>query len=402
MIDMNTVKIIRIRGLSSVSPTFRLLDMNRPLSPQPQSIHYAPTFFLIDDEILVEYERVNAHSPLSTRLEKLLQEKHSWQIKHTFSTKNTADSMDIPSGLQSLPQGSIKDQCYSLTIQGNSILLLAFTDAGLFYGIGALSQLIHHNQGKWVVQQVEIQDYPTIPDRGFCISLDNLNQIPIEEIIDLLSGLLLVRMNTFEIITVGEPQNIDVAKVRIVQEFAEQNFIKYTASPSLEESVITFPSLSNPSQFLDLQQITKSLAILSKNSIETQKTKLLLNVSSSTKILPDWRNLIHGIGVGLDWAWNPIDRPKDHYYRAFYAELFGMHNPHLFADMIEKVSELSTLLSPEADSTYSKRKWQKWSRNLSIAREMATITNRTILRHQEFMKAIEVLLDQLEQNLKRC
>jgi len=375
--------------------------MNRPLSPQPQSIHYSPTFFLIDDEILVEYEGVNAHSPLSTRLEKLLQEKHSWQIKHTFSENFNSDSNDISSVLHCLPQGSIKDQCFSLTIQDNTILLQAFTDQGLFYGIGAFSQLVHHNQGKWVVQQVEIRDYPTIPRRGISISLEDLNKISIEETTDLLSGLLLGRMNTFEIITVGEPQKFEASTKRIVQEFAEQNFIEFTSSSSTEESGLTHPLLSKPSQFLNLQQITKSLTMLSK-TLEQQKTKLLLNVSSSPKNLPDWRNLLHGIGVGLDWAWNPIDRPKDQYYRAFYTELFGMHNPHLFADMIEKISELSTLLSPEADSTYSKRKWQKWSRKLSIAREMATIANRTILRHQEFMKAIEILLDQVEQNLKRC
>ena len=104
--------------------------------------------------------------------------------------------------------------------------------------------------------------------------------------------------------------------------------------------------------------------------------------------------------MGLDWAWNPIDRPKDQYYRAFYTELFGMHNPHLFADMIEKVSELSTLLSLEADSTFSKRKRQKASKIISMAKEMATIASRTISRHQEFMNAIEILLDQMEQNLK--
>jgi hypothetical protein len=402
MMDMNTVKLIFIRGLPSVSSTFRLLDMNRPLSPHPQSIHYSPTFFLIDKEILIEYKGVNRISPLSARLEYLLQERHSWRIKHTFSGNFTSDSDEIPSFLHSLPQGSIKDQSFSLTIRDGTIALQSFTDQGLFYAIGALSQLIHHNQGKWVVQHVEIQDYPTIPLRGLSISSKKFNQIPVEEIKDLLSGLLLVRINIFEVFTIGEPQNLVASNIESVQEFAEQNFIEFIASSSHEESILTFSLRSKPSQFLDLQQMTKSLAILSKNILKKQKTKLLLNVSSSTEILPDWRNLLHGIGVGLDWAWNPNDRPKDHYYRAFYTELFGMHNPHLFADMIEKVSELNTLLSPEANSMFSKRKWQRWSRKISTAREMATIANRTIIRHQEFMKAIEVLLDQMEQNLKMC
>ena len=398
--NMNTVKSIRICGLPSVSPTFRLLDMNRPLTPHPQSLRYMPTFFLIPDQILIEFDDVNSHTPLSTRLENLLQEKHSWQIQHTISTEKTSEDSEIPLGMRSLQEGPIKDQSFCLSITDNTIVLQAFTSQGLFYGIGALSQLIHHNQGKWVVQQVEILDYPTIPIRGIILPLKKIRQISSDEIVELLSGLLLVRMNTVEIFTTRGPHKSVVTTTRIIQEFAEQNFINYMPSSTLEESTLTIPLLSKPSQFPDLQEMTKSLAILSRDAFKKEKTKILLNVSSSTKILPDSRNLLHGRGVGLDWAWNPIDRPKDQYYRAFYTELFGMHNPHLFADMIEKVSEVSTLLSPEADSTFSKRKWQKWSRKISIAREMATIANRTILRHQEFMKAIEILLDQLEQKLK--
>jgi len=398
--DQNTIKTIQIQGLPSVPPSFRLLDINRPISPHPQALHYVPVFFLFPEEIVIEYENVNRTSPLSTRFENLLQEKHSWQIKQAFSPKNTANSGKIPLGLHVLPEGLIKDQSFSLSIKDNTIKLQAFTDQGMFYAIGALSQLIHQNQRKWVVQQVEIHDYPTIPLRGIIIPYKKIKRISSDEIVDLLSGLLLMRMNIIEIDTFGEPQKNETTNTRIIQEFAEQNFIECILATSLKESVLTIPLLIEPYLFLNLPQITKSLAILSKNSIKKQKTKLLLDVSSSSDSLPDWRILLHGIAVGLDWAWNPIDRPKDQYYRAFYTELFGMHNPHLFADMIEKVSELVTLLSPEANSTLSKQKWQKWSRKISIAREMIKIANRTIIRHQEFMRAIEILLNQIEHNLK--
>lgn len=398
--DQKTIKTIQIQGLSSVPPSFRLLDINRPISPHPQTLHYVPVFFLFPEEIVIEYENVNHPSPLSTRFENLLQEKHSWQIKHEFSPKNTANSSKIPSGLHVLPEGPIKDQSFSLSIKDNTIKLQAFTDQGVFYAIGALSQLIHQNQRKWVVQQVEIHDYPTIPLRGIIILFKNIKQISSDEFVDLLSGLLLLRMNTIEIDTFGEPQKFETIKTRIIQEFAEKNFIEYIHATSLKESVLTIPLLIEPRIYPNLAQITKSLAALSKNSLKKQKTKLLLDVSSSSDFLPDWRILLHGIALGLDWGWNPIDRPIDQYYRAFYTELFGMHNPHLFADMIEKVSELDSLLSSEANSTFSKRKWQKWDRKISIAREMHTIANRTIIRHQEFMKAIEILLDQMDQNLK--
>ncbi len=66
---------------------------------------------------------------------------------------------------------NIPEEGYHLDITNDQIYLGSSTEAGAFYGLQTLRQLIHTQEDKTNLQNCEIQDYPIYPIRGFMLDV---------------------------------------------------------------------------------------------------------------------------------------------------------------------------------------------------------------------------------------
>jgi hypothetical protein len=141
-------------------------DQNLKLIPYPKQVEIAPGVCDISKGVLIQ-----AGSLKNTGIEEFLSQTGtpraaSMAKGQTTLRLKTGGSFDFPCG----------DEGYRLTVAPNKIEIRANTEAGIFYGVQTLTQLVLANQEKGHIPCLTIRDYPDIPVRGW---QDDISRGPI-------------------------------------------------------------------------------------------------------------------------------------------------------------------------------------------------------------------------------
>ncbi len=133
--------------------------------------------------------------------EGVLDLRGGFSLKGDFSTelrKIFAENFSLSGGENTLSlnlKSTLPQEGYSLIITPSSLRIEAGEEKGFFYALQTLLQL---RDGRYL-PCVEIEDYPSLPLRGFHISLEANHQITIEELKYLISLGAKFKLNTFVI-----------------------------------------------------------------------------------------------------------------------------------------------------------------------------------------------------------
>lgn len=170
------------------------LPVKKPfIFPFPQEMVVTPDSFVVDESlaILIPEKSSEQDVSLARLLQKEMSDKYGVTVK---IEKGNA----IPGRGNVILMGTIKnslvnDFCkkhklevsdkrpgkegYVLTVKKNLIVIAGWDDAGAFYGLQSLRQLLIAGQGKFI-QGVEITDWPNLPFRGIRLYIPGPENIP--------------------------------------------------------------------------------------------------------------------------------------------------------------------------------------------------------------------------------
>ena len=94
-------------------------------------------------------------------------------------------------------------EAYTLTVTEDGILITYGDDAGAFYGMSTLVQIIENCGG--MIPYLSIEDYPAFPTRGYMLDIGR-NKIPkLTEMMDLVDLLASIKINHLELYIEGVP-----------------------------------------------------------------------------------------------------------------------------------------------------------------------------------------------------
>jgi hypothetical protein len=171
---------ITIAGSSLVESDLPLLDLGRPVLPKPRDRHDSPQKFILPN--ILDVLIFNAQKPeqITYHINETLQYKHPFQLELEYEAYTPPPIAMIGFDFSTIWPTMLSDirvQSYFLTISDRGIHIGAESDLGLYYGLLTLSQLIHLDQGRWMVQSTEIWDYPQFVKRGMTDQLCH-GQVP--------------------------------------------------------------------------------------------------------------------------------------------------------------------------------------------------------------------------------
>lgn len=86
------------------------------------------------------------------------------------------------------------DESYYLTVSDDNIQLSANSETGILYGLESLAQLVKEVDGKWIIPEMELKDYPRFPWRGLMIDVAR-HWVSKETILRNLDAMATVKMN---------------------------------------------------------------------------------------------------------------------------------------------------------------------------------------------------------------
>ncbi|MFM2214598.1 MAG: hypothetical protein RL427_1861, partial [Bacteroidota bacterium] len=160
-----------------------------PLIPQPTSVqqtkgHFelTPTTVIQADEMLFETQY----------LQKALQLATGWELK-VMPVAGNVPKISLSHSLKA----SLSKEGYSLSITPETIAIQADQNAGFFYGIQTLLQLVPVSQGsKNTIPCVQITDEPKYAWRGMHLDCAR-HFFPVDFIKKYIDELALYKMNTF-------------------------------------------------------------------------------------------------------------------------------------------------------------------------------------------------------------
>lgn len=159
------------------------------LIPYPHEVAYTPGIYKMDDEMTIGYP-----AELSNEAQ-LLQTYLSAECKVDAILKEGKDKADILLQLDPsvLPD---KPEAYTMDITSGKIKIQANTATGIEHGVQTLRQIVKENEGKYIVQQATITDYPAFSWRAFM--LDEGRYFKGKQAVkDLLDQMASLKMNVF-------------------------------------------------------------------------------------------------------------------------------------------------------------------------------------------------------------
>ncbi len=175
---MGKIRIV-IEGLNIPPPDFQIIDLNKPLIPTPKQIKFSPNYCILPKLLHIASENLQFSPQIKKWFEENLKYKTSFELKfeETIPDPKGAPHDDHYSDLdQTLKLSSFQhSESYFLTIDSSGIVIESKHEIGLFYALTSLSQLIHLNQHRWVVQSVKIFDYPTLATRACALPSNSLD-----------------------------------------------------------------------------------------------------------------------------------------------------------------------------------------------------------------------------------
>lgn len=155
--------------------------------PQPQEINYTPGFFKLGDRPSISYS--NGLDNEAQFLQDVLIADFS--VASAIKEGNgTINLMLDPTVLPDKPEG------YQLEVASGEISIKSATSTGIFNGVQTLRQIIKEKEGKLLVQQAVISDYPAFSWRGFLLDEGRYFKGK-EAVLNLFDEMAALKMNTF-------------------------------------------------------------------------------------------------------------------------------------------------------------------------------------------------------------
>ena len=157
--------------------------------PQPAEIAYTPGF------VKLKQQPVVAYSPALANEAQMLQSYLQTDFSLEATLEEGAGRGDIlleldPSVLPDRKEG------YILEVASGKITIKANDPAGVLNGVQTLRQIIKEKEGKWMVQEAKVTDYPTFSWRAFM--LDEGRYFKGKEVVkQLLDEMAALKMNVF-------------------------------------------------------------------------------------------------------------------------------------------------------------------------------------------------------------
>jgi hexosaminidase len=170
---------------------------HNPILPQPQKIVYgngqlALKGLTVGFATIPGSEDKFAAQTLAGMISKitavntLVKEEPGVGVSIIFERTGNSDPLPLP-GEKSGPDSR---ESYRIKVTSSSIRITAKSSAGLFYGVQTLRQMIDGSGDKAFIPEVEIEDWPSLPYRGYMMDMNHSHFLKIEEIknqIDFLS-----------------------------------------------------------------------------------------------------------------------------------------------------------------------------------------------------------------------
>jgi hexosaminidase len=144
--------------------------------PVPAEMKQLPGQFILTRETGLS---VLSKDPQVNRLGDYLSKKLSTATGFNFAVGSTSKNNVIVLHLNQKPETKIGKEGYSIKVTENGVVLSANQPAGLFYGIQTLLQLLPKEISsrkktenvKWVIEGIEITDYPRFSYRGIMLDV---------------------------------------------------------------------------------------------------------------------------------------------------------------------------------------------------------------------------------------
>lgn len=179
--------------------------------PQPNSIVYTNGSFSLNRKIKIFFkEKIKSEG-------KLLQEHLFFDFGFDSEIVNQDKNADVILRFDKQFK-PIKADGYKLEVKNKNIVITSNSRAGILNGIQSLRQIIRKENGKYLVQQGVINDYPTFSWRAFM--LDEGRHFKGKEVVkSLLNEMSLLKMNVFHWhLTEDQGWRIEIKKYPLLTE----------------------------------------------------------------------------------------------------------------------------------------------------------------------------------------
>ncbi|UYP45025.1 hypothetical protein NEF87_001310 [Candidatus Lokiarchaeum ossiferum] len=359
---MGKIKVF-IQGLNEPPLNFQLIDLNIPILPYPKFLHFNPHFLLLSDELTITLENIALTSQLKNQFEKEI------SISTSTILKFIENSPPIPASYldpEQIPQifhkhhsihneflsPEILHQCYSIVVENRSILIEAFSKIGLFYALSSLSQLIHFNQHFWVIQSLQLFDYPSSQKR-ICSIPAKLPEFTQKA--EIIRWLTYARRYKYNFVFVADNKiSQDIQDLFSEMEFAE----------------ITLKSSHN---------------------------------SGNAESHYNWLCPIFDLAFYAVSYWNSQSVDMNKFQRAFILDFFGMNNTHLLWELMSLFLHLpngfiynrknfQSLIEQKFGMQFqslSRRHRKKIKKSCIVAAEMFPIVQKTLNKNKDVVQSFE-------------
>jgi len=186
--------IVLVMLLSGVS----LNAQNSSLLPAPQNVTWGKDKFQIAGaKVLVSPDLFQREQNAITQFIAFVNQNTGLSLSTTYSEDANARFIVLTTDQAGLvipePNEQTGDQsreAYRITVSANKVLVTAKTDAGLFYALQTLRQLIVDKENSSYIPEVDIEDYPVLAYRGVMMDFSHgglLTEKEIKNQIDFLS-----------------------------------------------------------------------------------------------------------------------------------------------------------------------------------------------------------------------
>ncbi|HNF48714.1 MAG TPA: beta-N-acetylhexosaminidase [Chitinophagales bacterium] len=239
------------------------------LTPQPNSIHFSEGKFTYKKGIEVKITRGdNDTKYVQNQLSSFLKSENIPQIQ--FSNNLLF--------LNLLKENTIPNDGYELKIQPTQISITSSSNAGLFYGVQTLMQLINFDSTNSALSCMEIKDEPAFAYRGFHLDVAR-HFFDVDVVKSYLDAMAKLKLNTFHWhLTDDQGWRIEIKKypkltettnaqrkgyytqeqIKDIVQYAKERFI--TVIPEIDmpghssAAIVAYPYLGCYNQTIDLPQ----------------------------------------------------------------------------------------------------------------------------------------------------
>ncbi len=200
------------------------------LAPEPQKMQLNSGHWILPETIVVALDKGFSTS-LNAGLEVFRNElKESAEISFVFDEKLQAQ-LSICHSESDLP-----GQGYRLEIDGGGISISAGDEAGAFYGLQTLRQILLQYANE--IPFLSLEDWPEIAERGFMLDISRCKVPKMETLLDLIRLLASFKINQLQLYTEhtfaftnheiawGDASPLTAEEVREIDDYCRQHFIE--------------------------------------------------------------------------------------------------------------------------------------------------------------------------------